>query len=86
MTSQTTSDLLYCVRIERRINIRSLPDLQLIRHSSSKSGDETQALLKDLLISVTKFFQRPKAFHVIETDVLPAIISRKNNDNKIRYG
>ncbi len=71
-------------RIERRINIRSLPDLPAYTTFLQENPDETQALLKDLLISVTNFFRDPKTFHIIETDVLPAIISRNNNDNKIR--
>lgn len=71
-------------RIERRINIRNLTDLPtyaaLIRHNP----DETTALLKDLLISVTNFFRDPKPFQSIELDVAPAILHDRNSNEQIR--
>ena len=49
-------------RIERRINIRNLPNLSAYAAFLHQNPDETQALLKDLLISVTNFFRAPKRF------------------------
>ena len=71
-------------RIERRINVRNLPSLSTYATFLKQNPEETSALLKDLLISVTNFFRDPKAFRIVETDVLPVLINRKNNDNRIR--
>jgi len=71
-------------RIERRINVRNLPSLSAYATFLKQNPEETAALLKDLLISVTNFFRDPKAFQIVETDVLPVLINRKNNDNHIR--
>jgi hypothetical protein len=42
-------------RIERRIHVRNLPDLPAYSGVLQKDPDESTALLKDLLISVTNF-------------------------------
>jgi two-component system CheB/CheR fusion protein len=71
-------------RIERRINLRNHPDLASYAAFLQDHPQETQALLKDLLISVTNFFRDPKAFFAIETEVIPAIMKGKDSDAKIR--
>ena len=49
-------------RIERRINVRSLSSLPEYAAYLKENADETNALLKDLLISVTNFFRDKEAF------------------------
>lgn len=71
-------------RIERRIYIRNLPDLPSYVHFMSQNPDEVNALLKDLLISVTNFFRDAKPFGQIEQDVLPAILKGKKSNDEIR--
>ena len=71
-------------RIERRINIHNLPDLPAYCNVLQQNPDETNALLKDLLISVTNFFRDKKAFQTIEQDVLPAIFHKKEADSHVR--
>jgi PAS domain S-box-containing protein len=69
-------------RIERRINVRNLPDLPSYTSFINEHPDETTALLKDLLISVTNFFRDQKAFDALERDVLPNIFRGKKADDK----
>ncbi len=71
-------------RIERRINIHNLPDLPSYVAYMHQNSEETTALLKDLLISVTNFFRDKKAFEVIETEVLPALLKGRTSDAQLR--
>ncbi|MGI4742656.1 MAG: CheR family methyltransferase [Janthinobacterium lividum] len=71
-------------RIERRINVRSLPDLPSYAAFLQQNPDESQALLKDLLISVTNFFRDKKPFEALEQDVLPAVFYNKKADSAVR--
>ena len=56
----------------------------ICRLSAKKHPDETQALLKDLLISVTNFFRDKEAFLYLERDVLPRILTDKTSKDQIR--
>lgn len=71
-------------RIERRINIHNLPDLPSYVAFMHQNTDETNALLKDLLISVTNFFRDKKAFELIETEILPILLKNKTAENQLR--
>lgn len=71
-------------RIERRLNVRGLPDLPAYATYLQQNLEESQALLKDLLISVTNFFRDQKPFAALEQDVLPAIFYGKKADNEVR--
>jgi two-component system CheB/CheR fusion protein len=71
-------------RIERRINIQNLPDLPSYVTYIHENPEETQALLKDLLISVTNFFRDKKAFEIIENELLPKLFKGKNSENQLR--
>lgn len=71
-------------RIERRINIHNLPDLPTYAHYLQHHADETNALLKDLLISVTNFFRDKKAFEYIEQEVIPIVLKNKAGAGPIR--
>jgi chemotaxis methyl-accepting protein methylase len=71
-------------RIERRINIHNLPDLSSYVSYLRQNPEETKALLRDLLISVTNFFRDKKAFDVIETEILPMLIKGKTNEQQLR--
>jgi len=71
-------------RIERRINIRVLPDLPSYAAFMREHPEETSALLKDILISVTNFFRDQKAFEVIENDILPRILKDKSSEDQVR--
>ena len=71
-------------RIERRVNIKNLPDLPAYAGYLQANPEEVSALLKDLLISVTNFFRDKKAFEVIEHEILPAILSKKKPEEHLR--
>jgi len=71
-------------RIERRVNIRNLPDLTAYAAFILQNPEEIVALLKDLLISVTNFFRDRKAFDVIDKDVLPSLLHGKTSDDQLR--
>ena len=71
-------------RIERRINVRSLSSLPEYAAYLKENPNETQALLKDLLISVTNFFRDKEAFVYLERDVLPRILTDKTSKDQVR--
>ncbi len=71
-------------RIERRMNICNQPDIISYATFIQQDPTETQALLKDLLISVTNFFRDEKAFRFIETDILPRIFHGKDSQKQVR--
>jgi two-component system CheB/CheR fusion protein len=71
-------------RLERRINVRGLSDLPAYADAIREDPDESQALLKDLLISVTNFFRDKDAFEFLEKEVLPKIFAKKNLGDQVR--
>lgn len=71
-------------RIERRITVRNLPNLVTYASFLQEHTDEVNALLKDLLISVTNFFRDKKAFDALELEILPAILKDKKNEDQVR--
>ncbi len=71
-------------RIERRVNVRNLPMLSEYAVFLRDNPEETQALLKDLLISVTNFFRDKKVFEYMEQDIIPRILSNKNAGSQVR--
>lgn len=71
-------------RIERRMTVHLLRDLPTYATYLKEHPEETQALLKDLLISVTTFFRDPAAFAVLEQEVLPGILARKDAEAPVR--
>ncbi|HEY8560145.1 MAG TPA: PAS domain S-box protein [Pyrinomonadaceae bacterium] len=71
-------------RIERRINVRQLPDLPAYARYLREETEETSHLLRDLLISVTNFFRDKEAFLKLESDVLPKVFHGKTAKDAVR--
>ncbi|MDQ2746278.1 MAG: PAS domain S-box protein [Acidobacteriota bacterium] len=71
-------------RIERRINVRELKDLLEYADFMCEQPEETDALLRDLLISVTNFFRDRYAFDALETQILPKILEGKTAADTVR--
>ena len=71
-------------RIARRINVRDLPDLPSYAALIRDSRDEGQALMKDLLISVTNFFRDKEPFSFLVSDVIPRIFAGKTANDQVR--
>lgn len=71
-------------RIERRIGICQLNDLDEYLHLLQQSSHEVEALQKDLLISVTKFFRDSDFFQRLKERVIPEIFKQAKTDCTLR--
>lgn len=71
-------------RIERRMAVQQIDNLEEYVRYLQHTPVEVEALFRDLLIGVTSFFRDPKAFTVLEEQVLPALFASKKEGDKIR--
>jgi two-component system CheB/CheR fusion protein len=71
-------------RIQRRMGIVQIDDMGAYLDFLQKQPEEVTALYKDLLISVTAFFRDPEAFQVLEKEIIPAVLAKRDNDLPIR--
>ena len=71
-------------RLERRLALREQPDLPSYHALQRQDPAESQALLKDLLVGVTRFFRDPAAFAMLEHMVLPRIFAGKGAHDTVR--
>jgi two-component system, chemotaxis family, CheB/CheR fusion protein len=71
-------------RIARRMQVVRADDLKEYCDVMRDNADEAQALLGDLLISVTTFFRDADAFAKIAQDVLPNLFNGREADETIR--
>ncbi|MCC2970416.1 CheR family methyltransferase [Massilia sp. IC2-476] len=62
-------------RLERRLQVRSVPDMLAYCRLLHNDPNEAQALLKDLLIGVTSFFRDREAFDALDRNVLPDLFA-----------
>lgn len=70
-------------RIERRINIAQLPDLEHYLRYLLQSEPEAESLGKDLLISVTKFFRDQESFQALEV-ALEKVFAQTPDKRQVR--
>ena len=71
-------------RIARRLQVNQLHQLTAYRDFMHAHPLEAQALLKDLLISVTNFFRDRNAFEALELKVLDEIFHAKTAGDQVR--
>jgi two-component system, chemotaxis family, CheB/CheR fusion protein len=71
-------------RIARRMQVAHADDLKEYYEVMRDNSDEAQALLGDLLISVTTFFRDAEAFEKIAKDVIPELFETKEPEETIR--
>ena len=71
-------------RIARRLQVTRADDLNEYYEVMRDSAVEAQALLGDLLISVTTFFRDSVAFEKIATDVIPRLFQGRETNETIR--
>ena len=71
-------------RIARRMRVTRTDDLKEYYEVMRDNADEAQALLGDLLISVTTFFRDADAFESLTKDVLPELFKGKGPEETIR--
>ena len=71
-------------RLARRMQVTRTENLSEYYEALRESADEAQALLSDLLISVTTFFRDHDAFEALATQVLPGLFEGRELDATIR--
>jgi two-component system, chemotaxis family, CheB/CheR fusion protein len=71
-------------RLARRLQVTRTVNLSEYYEVLRESADEAQALLSDLLISVTTFFRDHDAFEALKTQVLPGLFEGRGLDATIR--
>src|SRR5579871_6778145 len=71
-------------RLARRMQVTRTEDLQQYYEVLRDNADEAQALLADLLISVTTFFRAHDAFEALKTHVLPGLFQDREVNATIR--
>jgi len=72
-------------RIERRISVNQLQDSDEYIKLLLNSKNECETLAKEFLIGVTQFFRDKEAWQIIEKDVLPKILDKKEQQANIRF-
>src|SRR5690606_39932538 len=71
-------------RITRRMQVTRADDLRTYYEHLRDTEEEAQALLGDLLISVTSFFRDREAFEALRTQVLPQLFETRGGKETIR--
>jgi two-component system CheB/CheR fusion protein len=71
-------------RIERRMQVRHVPDLE--NYVRLLDGDRTElnALRRELLIPVTNFFRDPDAFETLAQSAIQTIVQERGDNQSIR--
>jgi two-component system CheB/CheR fusion protein len=68
-------------RIERRMAVHKLDNLEDYVHFLEHSASEVDILYKDILISVTGFFRDKEAFKALEPVLVKIVETKKNTEN-----
>lgn len=71
-------------RIARRMQVTRSETADAYYDALRDNHDEAQALLGDLLISVTSFFRDKEAFKTLELEVVPQLLHGKRPDRALR--
>jgi two-component system CheB/CheR fusion protein len=71
-------------RIERRLQVNGVTDLDGYKRFIETHPEETTALLKDMLIGVTNFFRDRKSFDAFEQRVVASLFTRRSPDEPVR--
>ncbi len=90
ISAQTGHDLSHCKtstlyrRIARRMQMAGLHDLSRYLAYIQNNLEETQALFRDCLVSVTSFFRDPDAYEMLERDCIPQLFLNKRRSDFVR--
>jgi two-component system CheB/CheR fusion protein len=71
-------------RLERRMHMLQLANQEEYVAHMQQDPREVEALFKELLIGVTKFFRDYQAFEILSKRVLPDLIKRKQKNEPLR--
>ena len=71
-------------RIARRLQVHELEGVAAYLNVLREQPDELQALLRDLLITVTNFFRDNEAFEALKREAVPQLFTGKTSNDTIR--
>jgi two-component system, chemotaxis family, CheB/CheR fusion protein len=71
-------------RIARRLQVHELDELPAYLNLLREQPEELQALLRDLLITVTNFFRDKEEFDFLEHQIVPSLFAGKSSSDAIR--
>src|SRR5919109_4336467 len=71
-------------RIQRRLGLAHSPNIDEYLARLRSERDELDALYRDLLVGVTRFFRDPEAFALLEERVLPELFTREPRNAPLR--
>jgi two-component system CheB/CheR fusion protein len=72
-------------RLQRRMVLHRITSIDHYVRYLQKNPDEVNALYRDLLIHVTRFFREPESFKALAETVFPAILAaRQGNEDPVR--
>ena len=71
-------------RIERRMAIHQIEAMNGYVKFIQQAPEEVEALFRDMLIGVTRFFRDPEAFKALEEQIIPKLFAGKGADATIR--
>jgi two-component system CheB/CheR fusion protein len=71
-------------RVERRMALHQIERLSQYLRYAQQNPMEVEALFRDLLIGVTRFFRDPEAFTVLQTQVIPRLFAGKPPGGSVR--
>src|SRR5687767_14267929 len=71
-------------RIERRLGLAQAQNVDEYLTRLRSERDELDALYRDLLIGVTRFFRDPDAFALLEQRILPELLTREPRNAPLR--
>ena len=71
-------------RLEKRMNLHQMEDLQAYIGFLQEHPDEFQLLFKDLIIGVTSFFRDADAFETLSKRILPGFLADKPEGYSLR--
>jgi two-component system CheB/CheR fusion protein len=71
-------------RIERRLALARSQNIDEYLMRLRSDRDELDALYRDLLIGVTRFFRDPDAFELLERHILPELLTREPRGTPLR--
>ena len=71
-------------RIERRMAVQQIDTMDGYVKFMQQSPAEAEALFRDLLIGVTRFFRDPEAFQVLEEQIIPKLFDGRSTSAVVR--
>jgi two-component system CheB/CheR fusion protein len=71
-------------RLDRRMRVLQMETLSAYLTYLHSQAHEAQVLMKDLLISVTRFFRDPEAFEALREQIIPRLFEGKTQSDEVR--